>query len=163
MDLMNRVCKPYLDKFVIVFNDDILIYSKRKEEHAEHLKSILELLKKKELYAKFLKCDFWLSRCIDYNLWEIIENGNASIVTKLVDGKETIIPLTTVEEKAQRRAKLKARSTLSMALPNEHQIKFNSYKDDKSLMQAIENKFRGNAATKKTSSNMKTLLHLAQK
>ncbi|GJV90183.1 putative reverse transcriptase domain-containing protein [Tanacetum coccineum] len=62
MDLMNRVCKPYLDKFVIVFIDDILIYSKSEEEHAEHLKSILELLKKEELYAKFLKCDFWLSR-----------------------------------------------------------------------------------------------------
>nr|GEU83396.1 retrotransposon protein, putative, Ty3-gypsy subclass [Tanacetum cinerariifolium] len=61
MDLMNRVCKPYLDKFVIVFIDDILIYSKSKEEHAEHLKLILELLKKEELYAKFLKCNFWLS------------------------------------------------------------------------------------------------------
>nr|GFB14637.1 putative reverse transcriptase domain-containing protein [Tanacetum cinerariifolium] len=62
MDLMNWVCKPYLDKFVIIFIDDILIYSKSKEEHAEHLKSILELLKKEELYAKFSKCDFWLSR-----------------------------------------------------------------------------------------------------
>nr|GFB79165.1 putative reverse transcriptase domain-containing protein [Tanacetum cinerariifolium] len=58
MDLMNRVCKPYLDKFMIVFIDDILIYSKSKEEHAEHLKLILELLKKEELYSKFLKCDF---------------------------------------------------------------------------------------------------------
>ncbi|GJW32607.1 putative reverse transcriptase domain-containing protein [Tanacetum coccineum] len=53
MDLMNRVCKPYLDKFVIVFIDDILIYSKNKQEHAEHLKLILELLKKEQLYAKF--------------------------------------------------------------------------------------------------------------
>ncbi|GJW60726.1 putative reverse transcriptase domain-containing protein [Tanacetum coccineum] len=60
MDLMNRVCKPYLDKFVIVFIDDILIYSKSKEEHEEHLKIILGLLKKEKLYAKFLKCDFWL-------------------------------------------------------------------------------------------------------
>ncbi|GJU11279.1 putative nucleotidyltransferase, ribonuclease H [Tanacetum coccineum] len=60
MDLMNRVCKPYLDKFVIVFIDDILIYSKDKEEHGEHLKIILELLKKEQLYAKFSKCDFWL-------------------------------------------------------------------------------------------------------
>nr|GEZ57068.1 putative reverse transcriptase domain-containing protein [Tanacetum cinerariifolium] len=55
MDLMNRVCKPYLDKFVIDFIDDILIYSKNKKEHEEHLKAILELLKKEELYAKFSK------------------------------------------------------------------------------------------------------------
>nr|GFC09577.1 putative reverse transcriptase domain-containing protein [Tanacetum cinerariifolium] len=59
MDLMNRVCKPYLDKFVIVFIDDILIYSKNKEDHEEHLKTILELLKNEKLYAKFSKCDFW--------------------------------------------------------------------------------------------------------
>ncbi|GKA27828.1 putative reverse transcriptase domain-containing protein [Tanacetum coccineum] len=60
MDLMNRVCKPYLDKFVIVFIDDILIYSKNKEEHGEHLKTILNLLRSEKLYAKFFKCDFWL-------------------------------------------------------------------------------------------------------
>ncbi|GJV53626.1 hypothetical protein Tco_1449367 [Tanacetum coccineum] len=62
MDLMNRVCRPYLDKFVIVFIDDILIYSKTKQEHDAHLILILELLKKEELYAKFSKCDFWLSK-----------------------------------------------------------------------------------------------------
>ncbi|GJV28687.1 ribonuclease H-like domain-containing protein [Tanacetum coccineum] len=93
-------------------------------------------------------------QCIDYTLWEIIENGNAPIVTKTVDGKETIIPPTSVEEKAQRRAELKARSTLLMALPNEHQLKFNSYKDAKTLMQAIENIFGGNTATKKTQKNL---------
>ncbi|GJW93695.1 putative reverse transcriptase domain-containing protein, partial [Tanacetum coccineum] len=60
MDLMNRVCKPYLDKFVIVFIDDILVYSKDEEEHGKHLNIILELLKKERLYAKFSKCDFWL-------------------------------------------------------------------------------------------------------
>nr|GEU98604.1 putative reverse transcriptase domain-containing protein [Tanacetum cinerariifolium] len=60
MDLMNRFCKPYLDKFVIVFIDDILIYSKSKEEHEEYLKIILDLLAKEKLYAKFSKCDFWL-------------------------------------------------------------------------------------------------------
>ncbi|GJU58185.1 putative reverse transcriptase domain-containing protein, partial [Tanacetum coccineum] len=62
MDLMNRVCKPYLDKFLIVFIDDILIYSKNKQEHEEHLKIILELLKKEELYAKFSKCEFWIPK-----------------------------------------------------------------------------------------------------
>ncbi|GJU70226.1 ribonuclease H-like domain-containing protein [Tanacetum coccineum] len=59
-------------------------------------------------------------QCIDYTLWEIVENGNAPIVTKTVDGKETVIPPTSVEEKEQRRVELKARSTLLMALPNEH-------------------------------------------
>ncbi|GJT25085.1 putative reverse transcriptase domain-containing protein [Tanacetum coccineum] len=61
MDLMNCVCKPYLDKFVIVFIDDILIYSRNKEEHANHLRIILELLRKEKLYAKFSKCKFWIS------------------------------------------------------------------------------------------------------
>nr|GEX44851.1 reverse transcriptase domain-containing protein [Tanacetum cinerariifolium] len=60
MDLMNRVCKPYLDKFVIVFTDDILIYSRSNEEHPNHLKIILELLRKDRLYAKFSKYDFWI-------------------------------------------------------------------------------------------------------
>ncbi|GJV74413.1 putative reverse transcriptase domain-containing protein [Tanacetum coccineum] len=62
IDLMNWVCKPYLDKFVIVFIDDILIYLKNKEEHEEHLRLILELLKKDELYTKFSKCEFWIPK-----------------------------------------------------------------------------------------------------
>nr|GEW13819.1 putative reverse transcriptase domain-containing protein [Tanacetum cinerariifolium]GEW60616.1 putative reverse transcriptase domain-containing protein [Tanacetum cinerariifolium] len=62
LDLINRVCKTYLDKFVIVFIYDILIYSKNKEEHEGNLKLILELLKKEELYAKFSKCEFWIPK-----------------------------------------------------------------------------------------------------
>ncbi|GKA80848.1 putative reverse transcriptase domain-containing protein [Tanacetum coccineum] len=57
MDLMNRVCKPYLDKFIIVFIDDILIYSRNEEEHANHLIIILELLRKEKFYTKFSKCE----------------------------------------------------------------------------------------------------------
>nr|GEV41686.1 reverse transcriptase [Tanacetum cinerariifolium] len=68
MDMMNRVCKPYLDKFVIVFIDGILFYYKNKKEHEEHLKLILRLLKKEELYAKFLKCEFWLSKSLQHIL-----------------------------------------------------------------------------------------------
>ncbi|GKE71344.1 hypothetical protein Tco_1529416 [Tanacetum coccineum] len=90
----------------------------------------------------------------NYTLWEIVENGNAPIVTKIVDGKETIIPPTRIEEKAQRKSELKARSTLLMVLPNEHQLKFNSYKDANTLMQAINNIFGGNAAIKKTQKNL---------
>ncbi|GKB89782.1 hypothetical protein Tco_0962054 [Tanacetum coccineum] len=90
-------------------------------------------------------------QCIDYTLWEIVEHGNAPIVTKIIDGKETAIPPTSVEEKAQRRAGLKARSTLLMALPNEHQLKFNSYKNAKTLMHAIENIFGGHPNSKSQS------------
>ncbi|GJV71343.1 putative reverse transcriptase domain-containing protein, partial [Tanacetum coccineum] len=70
---LELVCEPYLDKFVIVFIDDILVYYKDEEEHGKHLKIVLELLKKERLYAKFSKCDFWLdsiqflSHVIDQN------------------------------------------------------------------------------------------------
>ena len=62
MDLMNRIFGPYLDKFVIVFIDDILVYSSSKEEHTEHLRIILQTLREHQLYAKFIKCKFWLDR-----------------------------------------------------------------------------------------------------
>ncbi|GJY11073.1 putative nucleotidyltransferase, ribonuclease H, partial [Tanacetum coccineum] len=62
MDLMNRVFHEYLDKFVIVFIDDILVYSKTREEHEDHLRIVLEILRQKKLYAKFSKCDFWLGQ-----------------------------------------------------------------------------------------------------
>ncbi|KAD6796141.1 hypothetical protein E3N88_07037 [Mikania micrantha] len=71
MDLMNRVCRPYLDKFVIVFIDDILIYSKTKEEHKKHLKLVLEILR---LYAKFSKCEFWLKE-VQFLRQIVNENG----------------------------------------------------------------------------------------
>ena len=60
MDLMNRVCWSMLDRSVIVFIDDILVYSKTKEEHERHLREVLETLRREKLYAKFSKCEFWL-------------------------------------------------------------------------------------------------------
>ncbi|KAA3457187.1 DNA/RNA polymerases superfamily protein [Gossypium australe] len=60
MDLMNRVFRPYLDRFVVVFIDDILIYSRDEAEHAKHLRIVLQILREKQLYAKFSKCEFWL-------------------------------------------------------------------------------------------------------
>nr|GEV57809.1 hypothetical protein [Tanacetum cinerariifolium] len=60
MDLMNRIFHEYLDKFVIVFIDNILVYSKTKEEHEEHLRIVLGTLRQEKLYVKFLKCEFWL-------------------------------------------------------------------------------------------------------
>nr|XP_027075945.1 uncharacterized protein LOC113699797 [Coffea arabica] len=60
MDLMQRVFKKYLDQFVAVFIDDILIYSKTREEHVKHLEIVLQILREQKLYAKFSKCEFWL-------------------------------------------------------------------------------------------------------
>nr|GFA89357.1 putative reverse transcriptase domain-containing protein [Tanacetum cinerariifolium] len=80
MDLMNRVCKPYMDKFLIVFINDILIYSKDEKEHEEHLKAILELLKKDELYAKFSMCEFWIPK-VQF-LGHVINSQGFSKVTK---------------------------------------------------------------------------------
>ncbi|GJS24870.1 retrovirus-related pol polyprotein from transposon TNT 1-94 [Tanacetum coccineum] len=97
---------------------------------------------------------------VDYSLWEVIENGNAPPITKLVEGVETLIVPSTAEEKAQRRLELKAISTLLMGIPNEHQLKFNSIKDAKSLLQAIEKRFGGNAATKKTQRNLLNQLEI---
>ena len=64
MDLMNRVFHMYLDQFVIVFIDDILVYSESKEKHAEHLRIVLQTLCDQRLYAKFSKCEFWLNRVV---------------------------------------------------------------------------------------------------
>ena len=64
MDLMNRVLKPFLDEFVIVFIDDILVYSKIFAEHEQHLKMVLQTLRNRRLYVKMKKCEFWLSKVI---------------------------------------------------------------------------------------------------
>ncbi|GJT63624.1 reverse transcriptase domain-containing protein [Tanacetum coccineum] len=89
---------------------------------------------------------------IDYALWEVIVNGDSPPLKRIVDGDS---PSITAEEKLARKNELKARGTLLMALPNEHQLKFNTYKCAKTLMEAIEKRFGGNKESKKT---QKTLL-----
>ena len=64
IDLMNKVFRPYLDRFVIVFIDDILVYSQSQEKHEEHLRTVLQTLRQKQLYAKFSKCEFWLDKVV---------------------------------------------------------------------------------------------------
>ncbi|GJW59554.1 hypothetical protein Tco_0108889 [Tanacetum coccineum] len=91
----------------------------------------------------------------DYALWEVIVNGDSHPPKRTVDGVEQTYPPTTAEEKLARKNELKARGTLLMALPNEHQLKFNTYKNAKSLMEAIEKRFEGNKESKKVH---KTLL-----
>ncbi|GJU08440.1 ribonuclease H-like domain-containing protein [Tanacetum coccineum] len=93
-------------------------------------------------------------QCIDYALWEVIENGNSLPKTQLVNNVMTLMPLTITEEKAQKRLEMKARSTLMMSIPNEHQLEFNSIKDAKLLMEAIKKRFGRNDATKKTQKNL---------
>nr|GEW63040.1 histone H4 [Tanacetum cinerariifolium] len=94
-----------------------------------------------------------------YDNLRVVVNGNFNIEVVLiwslvVEGVETTIAPTTTEEKSQRRLKLKARNTLLMGIPNEHQLKFNFIKDAKSLLQAVEKRFGGNVATKKTQRNL---------
>nr|GEV33877.1 hypothetical protein [Tanacetum cinerariifolium] len=74
---------------------------------------------------------------VGYSLWEVIENGNSPPITKVVEGVESVIAPSTAKEKEQRMLELKARSTLLMGIPNEHQLKFNSIKDAKSLLSQV--------------------------
>jgi len=83
MEYMNRIFHAYLDRFVVVFIDDILIYSKFEEEHAEHLKIVLQVLKEKKLYAKLSKCEFWLSE-LSF-LGHIISSGGIAVDPSKVD------------------------------------------------------------------------------
>nr|GEV81299.1 putative reverse transcriptase domain-containing protein [Tanacetum cinerariifolium] len=250
MDLMNRVCKPYLDKFMIVFIEDIMIYSKNKQEHEKNIKLILELLKKEELYAKFSKCEFripkvqFLGHMIDnkgihvdpakiesiehwdsnrespifrritfnphhfhfqytiingsqnltlakipildtrkfeqwqfriqkylqhehYALWEVIEFKDSYEIpasaasTATTDttsdgtGKKKGRTVTVTTEDMQKRNKnVKARTTLLLSLPDEHQLRISKYKTAQELWAAILKTFGGNEATKKTKKNL---------
>ena len=77
IDLMNRVIKPYLDQFVVVFIDDILVYSRSGEEHECHLIIVLKTLQDKQLYAKLKKCEFWLDRI--YFLGHVVTKDGISV------------------------------------------------------------------------------------
>ncbi|GKE66894.1 putative reverse transcriptase domain-containing protein [Tanacetum coccineum] len=127
MDLMNHVCKPYLDKFVIVFIDDILIYSKNKEEHGKHLKTILNLLWSERLYTKFSKCDFWLDS-VQF-LGHVIDSSGVHVDPAKIEAiKNWAAPTTPMkknkpyvwgddEEEAFQTLKLKLCSALILSLP----------------------------------------------
>ena len=91
MSLMNGIFKPYLDLFVIVFIDDILIYSKSRKEHEEHLRIVLELLREKRLYAKFSKCEFLLDS-VSFLAHVVFKNGVRIDPSKIVVVKNWVRP-----------------------------------------------------------------------
>jgi hypothetical protein len=96
MYLMNKVFLEYLDKFVVVFIDDILIYSKTEEEHEEHLRLVLQKLREHQLYVKFSKCDFWLKE-VSF-LRHIITDGGISVDPAKVEDVLKWKPPRTVKE-----------------------------------------------------------------
>ncbi|GJZ52702.1 putative nucleotidyltransferase, ribonuclease H [Tanacetum coccineum] len=137
MDLINQVCRPYLDKFVIVLIDDILIYSRTREEHEMHLGLVLELLKKEILYVKFFKCEFWLQEVqflghvingdgihVDPSKIEAVKNWEAprtlSEVHSFLGVAGKVRPVIGVrkQEKAFQTLKDKLCNALVLALPN---------------------------------------------
>ncbi|GJS38998.1 hypothetical protein Tco_0564041 [Tanacetum coccineum] len=115
--------------------------------------SKVPILKPGEFEFKRMRIEQYI-QMINYVLWEVIDNGNTAPKTTVMEGVKKVMPPTTAEEKAQKRLEVKARSTLMMGIPNEHQLKFNSIKDAKLLMEAVEKRFGGNAATKKTQKNL---------
>ncbi|GKD81732.1 putative reverse transcriptase domain-containing protein, partial [Tanacetum coccineum] len=92
----NRVCEPYLDNLVIVFIDDILIYSHNEEEHVNYLRIILELLKKEKLYAKFSKCDFWI--CMVQFLGHLIDSQGLHVDPAMIEIVKNLASPTTPTE-----------------------------------------------------------------
>ena len=96
IDLMNRVFRPYLDKFVVVFIDDILVYSKSREEHANHLRTVLHTLAAHKLYAKLKKCDFWMEKV--HFCGHVISEEGISIDLAKVEAVEEWLRPTNVSE-----------------------------------------------------------------
>ncbi|XP_074291591.1 putative mitochondrial protein AtMg00860 [Silene latifolia] len=96
MDLMNRVFSPYLDKFIVVFIDDILVYSKTKEEHEKHLRIVLQTLREHQLYAKLSKCEFWLEK-VDFLGHIILKGGVVMDPTKIEAVSKWVAPKNVAE------------------------------------------------------------------
>ena len=96
MDLMNRVFQPYLDQFVVIFIDDILVYSKNREDHENHLRTVLQILREKQLYAKLKKCEFWLEQ-VGF-LGHIISKEGISVDPVKIEAIQDWPRLTTVSE-----------------------------------------------------------------
>nr|GEW38751.1 retrotransposon protein, putative, Ty3-gypsy subclass [Tanacetum cinerariifolium] len=130
MDLMNRVCKPYLDRFVIVFIDDILIYSKNKKEHEGHLKLILKLLKEEKLYAKFAKCEFWLSKLLKKKLC-------SAPILALPEGSENFVVYCNASHKGLGAVLMQKEKGIAYA---SHQLKCVVLTDHKSLQHILDQK-----------------------
>jgi hypothetical protein len=96
MDLMNRVFHEYLDSFVIVFIDDILVYSKIQEEHEEHLRIVLQILRDRELFAIFKKCEFWMDRVVF--LRHVISRDGITVDPSKIEAMVNWARLTNVSE-----------------------------------------------------------------
>ncbi|GJU33986.1 putative reverse transcriptase domain-containing protein [Tanacetum coccineum] len=106
MDLINWVCKLYLDKFVRVFIDDILVYSKIEQEHERHLKLILELLKKEELYAKFSKCEFWIPKVLLATTEDSLKVFKDCQDNDIANSEECEVREVDINKKTENRAKM---------------------------------------------------------
>ncbi|GKG20223.1 hypothetical protein Tco_0380024, partial [Tanacetum coccineum] len=91
---------------------------------------------------------------MDKDSTHMVAASKVPMLKPVVEGVEKVMPITSARDKAQRRLEVKARSTLMMSIPNEHQLKFNSIKDAKLLLEAVEKRFGGNATTKKTQRNL---------
>ncbi|KAL4030767.1 hypothetical protein IC575_009019 [Cucumis melo] len=96
LDLMNKVFKDFLDSFVIVFIDDILIYSKTEAEHEEHFHQVLETLRANRLYAKFSKCEFWLKK-VSF-LGHVVSSEGVSVDPAKIEAITNLPRLSTVSE-----------------------------------------------------------------
>ena len=96
MDLMNRVCRPMVDRSVIMFIEDILVYSRSREQHEEHLREILEVLRSERLYAKFSKCDFLL-REVQFMGHLVNQNGILVILAKIEELLKWEVPRSPTE------------------------------------------------------------------